>query len=483
MVFMDELAQARIELEQLNKLEQDLEEELSAVRVAIKSYASRIEHLAWAKAPINSLPYETLSYVIELVASSTFYHRTLSDLARVSRAWRSVILDSPKFWSRIDLNPRARMSLVKASLERSCSSPLQIAIGSWHVDAPGLSTLVDAVVPHVHRWRTLEIRGSRQCLRLVLKKVGHLKFPSLASATINSDISIEYPSFLGPENSPSLTTLNFSNLDATDEFPLGQRITDLSILFSSRPFGPLTLPSLLSSQHLTTLKLVYSACPLLQPNSISLPSLTSLTLGAQYPRGLISAIVVPRLSYFHFMIIPPENQLCIAFRGSESKFRGVQRLRLHVQDDTISTVECAEPISSVFPNVRHVELSIAEAEDFFRRNQDGSCPADHWKSLESLTFHDMPFCCETDHFVHWVREWNLKGLPMLYVNFILCQFSSRDNDTRFSSPSTLSRLHDSLREICILYMEGVFLNARFTTRICLTSAPPPPLVRTLLGNW
>ena len=68
---MDELAKVRIELEQLKKKGRDLDEELSRVRMAIVAHKSRIEHLAWAKVPINTLPTEILSYVLELAVHST----------------------------------------------------------------------------------------------------------------------------------------------------------------------------------------------------------------------------------------------------------------------------------------------------------------------------------------------------------------------------------------------------------------------------
>ena len=125
---MDELAQVRFELEQLERKERDLDEELSRLRVAIGAHESRIEHLAWVKPPIKILPTEILSYVLELILTDHLYEHYILSLAKVSRAWKDIILNSTKFWGHIHLLPRQKMSLVKERVARSCRSPLDISI-------------------------------------------------------------------------------------------------------------------------------------------------------------------------------------------------------------------------------------------------------------------------------------------------------------------------------------------------------------------
>ena len=129
---MDELGRVRIELEQLRKRECDLHEELSRVRATIEAHKSRIEHLAWVKAPINLLSTETLSNVLELVArtQNSFELQTLT-LARVSRAWRDVILNSAKFWSRIDLSHSPKFELVPR--EGTCGKVYPESTGYLHL--------------------------------------------------------------------------------------------------------------------------------------------------------------------------------------------------------------------------------------------------------------------------------------------------------------------------------------------------------------
>ena len=344
------------------------------------------------------------------------------------------------------------MSLVKTRVTRSRQYPLDITIRFWGENAP-LAPLLDIVVPHVHRWRTLDMQeNGRECSQLILDKISHLKFPSLVRASIRSHYTqdMEYPPFLIPDNAPSLISIYLDNL------------------------GPLDLPPLLSSQHLTTLALTYSGRPFLQTDSISLPLLTSLTLQAKYPRELLLAIVPSNLLYFHLTLVEPGNEQRTLFYGLKSKFRSVQHLRLHIEDDFVSDVECAKSISSTFPNVRQVELRTAEANDFFRLDSDDSRPVDYWGWLESLTFHRMEIRSTSSigDFVRWLR----KRDSMLRIKFIHCVFSPAryDGASDISSPQSLQFFHNILREICILEIVEVVVQA--TTVISLTSASPPPLV-------
>ena len=480
MMFMNELARMRIELEQLKEKERDLHEKLSCVRLDIEAHKSRIEHLAWAQTPINYLPSEILSYAFELAISpeSSFDDSRMCPLAlaRVSRGWRHIILNTPQFWRYIDLNSRTNVSLVRAHVERSLEYPLDIAIKFLETTAR-LSTFIDVLLPHAHRWRTLEIYDGGQCLQFILRRINKLKFPSLAFTTIHtlSERKMRYPTFLLPENSPSLKSLDLNNVIPMEKFLPGQMVTDLSLQFSEHPLGPLTLPSLLSSQYLTELNLVYSACPPLQPDSIVLPFLTSLTLEGNHPRELISAIVAPRLSYFYLTAAGiPEGQLSTLFCGIESKFLSVQRLGFFVFK---SGVDCCRSVASVFPNVRHVELHTEGLDDFFRMNKGGPCPADHWRALESLTFRGIKICCRssTENLVQWLCQWNLASRPMLRVKFIECTFHSTNHqESDISNPKALSDFHDVIRRMCILEMVNVVFQA--IAFMSLTSAPPPPLV-------
>ena len=87
----------------------------------IEVYKSRIEHLARAKAPTNSLPLEILSYVLELVTLPTNYgDRSILPLVQVLRAWKNIHLDC-----------YAKVPFVRTCMARSRQHPLYIVIDFW----------------------------------------------------------------------------------------------------------------------------------------------------------------------------------------------------------------------------------------------------------------------------------------------------------------------------------------------------------------
>ena len=423
---MDELARTRTDLERLEKKERDLEQQLSSIRMEIEVHKSRIESLVRTKpAPINSLPPEILSYVVHLAVPDCYPSR-LSKLEMVSRPWRDAIIGCPTLWNNVSITRWVRESLVKTQVERSAQGPLDITINYWE-PSPYFTSILDIVVPHVHRWRALRICASNlNGLEPLLDKFNSLKFPSLIRTTISGGF-IRYPNFLRPENSPSLQSLD-CRLIPMDDFPLGQRFTDLVVEFPPvSPFIQQLLPrmllSLLSSQNLTTLKLVCSSDPSLQPNSIYLSSLTSLTLEVEYPRELFLAIVAPRLSHLDFDGKDLDEPLSAVFWGFGSKFRRVHHVVLHVGSSQF-TVGCAEVVSLAFPNVRHVKLDTMHMHFFFKTDLDGTCPADRWKSLKSLAFHNLKTCNKscTKDLVRWLERRQLAGRPMLQVKFADCTF-------------------------------------------------------------
>ena len=473
---MDELIQMRTELKQLEKKEQDLREQLSRVREEIEAHKSRIEDCVRRKRdPIGSLPFEILSNVLEMAA----FHSKPGELARVSRVWRDVILRCPTLWNNIVINRSTNESLVRAHVTRSAQYPLDITIHYW-AEFVRLYVLLDILIPHAHRWRTLCINenGFRP-LPSIQEKLNNLKFPSLISSVIAGGGYVHYPTFLRPENSPSLKSLVLRHLVPWVDFPSGQRFTDLDLTFTLdyQQLGPRTLSSFLSSRNLTTLKLVYYNHPPLQPDSISLPFLTSLTLKAKHPRGLISAIVVPQLSYLDFAVIDHSGLLSTTFRGFESKFGRVRHFVLHT---TSFTYECAQVASLVFPNVHHVTMNTLEY-FFFRANSDGLCFADHWESLKSLIFCDLGACDEfsIDLLVQWLGRRQFTGRPMLHVKFSNCVFAPEnddideddDDDRGFSHPGFLFDSYSSLRQICNLQIVGVLVRPIVTVSLSSSSLP------------
>ena len=84
---MDRLAQARLVLAQLKQEHRDFHINLARISAEIQACEDMVEDLARAKAPINTLPPEILSYVLELALSPGKEDETLS-LASVSHLER-----------------------------------------------------------------------------------------------------------------------------------------------------------------------------------------------------------------------------------------------------------------------------------------------------------------------------------------------------------------------------------------------------------
>ena len=75
-------------------------------------------------------------------------------------------------------------------MERSAHGPLDITVNGWEPFSQ-LISLLDIVLPHVHRLRTLGLHADNRkgLLELVLGKLNNLKFPSLIRTTTSRGTS------------------------------------------------------------------------------------------------------------------------------------------------------------------------------------------------------------------------------------------------------------------------------------------------------
>ena len=92
-------------------------------------------------------------------------------------------------------------------MERSAHGPLdKVTVNGWEPSSQ-LISLLDIVLPHVHRLRTLGLHADNRkgLLELVLGKFNNLKFPSLIRTTISGGF-MRYPYFLRPESRPLCKT-------------------------------------------------------------------------------------------------------------------------------------------------------------------------------------------------------------------------------------------------------------------------------------
>ena len=125
---MNDLVQARAELARLEAKAQALVKELLGIRTAVFAQRIKISELTRRRSPIQILPTELLSYILNLEIRAHPFHERKQELAGVSRRWRDIILDDPAFWTTINI-PVMTTSSIQTHLQKSGESLLDIAIG------------------------------------------------------------------------------------------------------------------------------------------------------------------------------------------------------------------------------------------------------------------------------------------------------------------------------------------------------------------
>lgn len=298
---MDVFTQARAELSLLEDKERRLRKELLGVRTAITTQRAKITELLRTRAAaINHLPTEILLFILDLDVHSNPYPGRNYELAAVCRRWRDVVLDSPSLWTTIhvaDLKP----SSIITHLERSRGAFLDIVIDStdrgqaYHfAHVPSLQIVSSCA----DRWRNLSITirgciyysddGRVPRMECILRRINHLKFPSLTCAKLVSHSDFQYLDFLSAGHAPVLEHLELSNLalDLAVEdfedfgFPPVAALKTLKLDFDG-PVGP-SLPYMIPAQALTVLSLTGHTDSLsLRQDSLHFP-FTSKTQGSSW---------------------------------------------------------------------------------------------------------------------------------------------------------------------------------------------------------
>ncbi|KAG6333223.1 hypothetical protein ID866_5868 [Astraeus odoratus] len=498
---MNALEQARIEIERLEIAERSLMKQLSTVRLALETRRSFVAELIRQRsAPIDRLPAETLLCIMELLVlekdvswQGGEHHRGKMKLAGVSRKWRQIINNYPKFWTNIKVTPKLGMICVKTHIERSQQRPLNIIIRNWIHSSTELPALLDVIVPHIHRWRTLDISEINQSYyQVILDAIHNSTFPSLICATVAVG-GIYYPNFLRPENSPALETLRLSCLIPSEDLPpTDQRLSKFILKFSDHEFGSLAFPTQLLSQKLTTLSIdADQALPPIPENSISLPFLTSLTIVAFQPGQLIRAVVVPRLTYFCLEGGEEGDPLSVVFDGLQSKFSSVHNLVLRTRYVDIQPDD-GEAICLAFPNASVVEICPGDIPALFSVGDDDLCPADYLTKLSCVTFDCIciPYQLPDDDLIYWLNQRQQRGQPKLCVKFISLSLDDNlevegiieaDDGHGKSEIDWLSERFDSLRHLCTLELVKVQLSKHMV--LTSASGTPPVLVRIPLQMY
>ncbi|KAI6167248.1 hypothetical protein EDD17DRAFT_1751796 [Pisolithus thermaeus] len=196
-------------------------------------------------------------------------------------------------------------------------------------------------------------------------------------------------------------------------------------------YNPAPITLLPTLERLTTLTLSGKIAHWqLEPLSIRLPFLRSLTIDVDDPSMLLEAIVAPEVSRFGF-----------SFGESALIFGGVPPV-----------------FNKAFPNVRHLEIE-SMALDFF---YDLGERADLWGDIECVTFHTLYVEClgrVVSTLQKWVRQREPTAKP-LHVHFTRFKRGIYDNSTG----QLLSMLYDSLHKDCTFEIDRFPLAERTRVR-------------------
>ena len=405
-----ELAEIRVELARLEKQEQELVQKLCHVRAAIQ--VQRTKLAMEVPAPIDRLPNELLMRIFKLSVRESGL-----ELGGVSRRWRDVVLHCPSLWTTIRVTERMSLLKLKTHVTRSSESPLDIEIQLWN--EPLLNTVLGALIPCAHRWRSLVIHSvNHELLKNMLTTMKCTTYPSLTHLSIrsiwNNPPSMTLWQFY-PRSCPRLEHLELEGhveFSSVLEVPPG--VTSLSLsLWDAEVLSILQRSSLQKLTSLFISRWERKSGMQLRSNSIHLPLLETFvfkTGGVPTQSDvLIKAIVAPKLAYFEY----DSSINCNIFGTRTPKFPNV----VHVVLQGFEGPSAAVPFA--FPAARHIDLTHPMAAESLFSPTDGSITAVDWPHLESLTIRDVAISSLDflDGLVRWLKARRNMGILMLLARF------------------------------------------------------------------
>lgn len=468
---MDELAQARTELAQLQSTERALVQQLLAVRVAVETQKCKISELAKAQPSlVDRLPIELVTRIFSFVLMCNnedprlflkLLRKRRKILARVSPFWRELVCNTPSFWSDVGLTRSSRPKSFLRRLKRSRECPLHVTI----LNAPGgseMDTLLDILLASTNRWRTLRVQGITQSvLSDLLHKFNQFEFPCLEDVSIDL-CGCDYPQFLSPARSPSLRHLDLLQLNGTVDFSTATTTLTTLGLSISAIRDQLFLTGI-ATQSLTTLTFTDVTSDrgqdwFLERNSLRFPLLQRLVLDAIDPYRFMDAVVAPKLEYIEYIHHPDSVPGTFA-----PKFGHVRHFTFKSRNSLSGGIHLNESqvqmLCQTFSGVRHASLPASHINNFFADISafDASelrTPVDSWENLEQLSLicdcHDWDWHIDT--LVEWFTPRQKLGRPSLHV-----EVSGSQDDWQMAIED-FSYLYSQLRDCCVLDFKGLQLS-------------------------
>ncbi|KAJ7692871.1 hypothetical protein B0H17DRAFT_512602 [Mycena rosella] len=170
-------------------------------------------------------------------------------LTQICRQWREIAVNTPELWQSIALVDTRSVEVFKTWLSRSGSLPLSFSLNC--VDPIHAASLIDACMPHAHRWQDVELALPARVLKrldcaaplLMLRRIslslrgpfsreGAVDVHRIASSAVllRQAIVNTYPDLRFDLPWAKLTALTLGRLDDADFFAIVKLCPDLVTL-------------------------------------------------------------------------------------------------------------------------------------------------------------------------------------------------------------------------------------------------------------
>ncbi|KAL4064836.1 hypothetical protein V8B97DRAFT_2019227 [Scleroderma yunnanense] len=385
---MDELTNARVELNRLKEREKELISHPLGIRAEISAQHEKISSIIKLRSPVaNSLSLEkaVAGRGVSVLERSCIEHSYLMEHYHDLRGGQCVHGD----FSQEELR----------NTPRHC----------------GRNPLLCTRLP-------LCVVGNDKFIgNLIVKKTKHLHFPSLKRVTIPALGTVGNPNYLFSSRAPTLEHLQLGEHPEWQDFSPTITLRTLELTFRPYPriMSSPSFPYLIPTQTLIALSLSGNIRKWdLRPNSIPFPHLSSLTLHINTTTRFWGAIVAPnieRFIYSPFSLEDAHSDLQVNFG---SKFDRVRYLRfLNASPDPHCDID-PEQLFQAFPHVRHVELDSEPMLHFsVPRRPCGQFCADIWSDLASLTIHGLSISWRSPlpRLWEWLKERKKFNIHPLHV--------------------------------------------------------------------
>ncbi|OJA20113.1 hypothetical protein AZE42_04107 [Rhizopogon vesiculosus] len=414
--------------------------------------------------PISSLPDELLLHIFQALVNDMYcaddeLRLDCLILTSVCYRWRSLVLGTPRFWTRLHMVARSHelsSTLLETYVKRSANALVDVII---YLPCPPNSRVIAPMTrppafPRTeaclkvlqdcsHRWKSLRVRIIRQendyimtdLFNLVLSKLSLSHAPALHKIEIICPSNLRWVTFVAKSfhllSSPSLRNLT---LEGNDSKILPRHFDTSSLTHLSLNFimeydnirnSHIAFRSLLlSARNLMSLEVhprvfrVEHAETSGELDPVMLPVLRTLNIFMDtekpaYLSGILGVITAPNLLHFAVYSDSHVRDECSLLNFSSfllqdqaPKFPSVRKLTMkNVLQSMYGPGKNIHRIFTAFPHVTDVVLDqdIREVADFLAlESYDKNAPP-LWPCLQQLTI-EMP-CMTKFHYIQQLLEW------------------------------------------------------------------------------